>query len=192
MTPAAEPRRDTRRMILNAATEVVRSRGPAALTIEAAAEAAGVSKGGLLYHFPTKDALIESMVEDVLARFESDVDAAAGMEPPGQGQWLRAFVKTTFAADPEHDLSAGLLAAAAVNPDLLAPVGTYFARWQERAVADGLDARLATLVRLASDGLWFADLFDVARLDDRSRGALLMTLLELIVSGESLESSEVE
>ncbi len=188
MTPQ-KGRSDTRHIILQAAAHVVRARGAGALTLEAAAEAAGVSKGGLLYHFPTKDRLIESMVADVLARFEEDVECAASSEPPGAGRWLRAFVKMTFAAEPEHDLSAGLMAAAAVNPKLLAPVGAYFARWQERAVSDGIDPIVATTVRLASDGLWFSDLFDAYPPSEALRARLLDTLLQQITDSAVNEST---
>jgi AcrR family transcriptional regulator len=48
--------------------QVVQARGAGSLTLEAVADVAGVSKGGLLYHFPTKDALIDGMVADALAR----------------------------------------------------------------------------------------------------------------------------
>ncbi len=189
-------RSDTRQMILQAAADVVRTRGAGSLTLEAAADTAGISKGGLLYHFPTKDALIEGMVADVLARFEADVETAVESEPPGMGRWLRAFVKMTFAADPEHDVSAGLMAAAAVNPELLAPVGSYFAHWQERATSDGIDPTVATMVRLAADGLWFADLFAAAPPDDRLRADLLESLLHMIAGSVSNsgfeESSKVE
>ena len=42
---------DTRRRLLDAATAVVRRDGARALTLDAVAAEAGVSKGGLLYHF---------------------------------------------------------------------------------------------------------------------------------------------
>jgi AcrR family transcriptional regulator len=183
-------RSETRQTILQAAAEIVRSRGAGSLTLEAAADAAGISKGGLLYHFPTKDALIEGMVADGLARFEADVETAVEVESPGKSRWLRAFVKTTFAAEPEHDVSAGLMAAAAVNPALLAPVGVYFARWQARSTSDGVKPTVATIVRLAADGLWFADLFDAAPPDDRLRAELLEALLQMIADAESESGSQ--
>ena len=46
------PRRgDTRKRLLDAAAAVVRRDGAGALTLDAVAAEAGVSKGGLLYHF---------------------------------------------------------------------------------------------------------------------------------------------
>ena len=55
-------------------------RGVPGLTLEAAARGAGVSKGGLLYHFASKEALLAALLAR-LAEFVSQ-DFAAGMRPP--------------------------------------------------------------------------------------------------------------
>src|SRR5262245_2150654 len=48
--------------LLDAAEAVVVRQGIANLTLDAVAAEAGLSKGGLLHHFPTKDKLVEGMV----------------------------------------------------------------------------------------------------------------------------------
>src|SRR3954454_22441411 len=53
---------DTKTRILSAAELVVLERGVSALTLDAVAEAAGLSKGGLIYHFDSKEALIRAMI----------------------------------------------------------------------------------------------------------------------------------
>lgn len=58
-------------MILQAAAEVVLKSGAYAMTLEAVAAQAGVGKGGLLYHFPNKEALIEGMSNQLLENFET-------------------------------------------------------------------------------------------------------------------------
>lgn len=179
----------TRLAIIAAANEVVHDSGPVALTLAEAAHRAGVSKGGLLYHFASKDDLIAGMIEHALETFEQDVEAQARSEPIGPGQWLRSFVKVTVAARPEHAPSLSILAAAAVNPELLEPVSRYFERWHARAIADGCDPDVATIVRLASDGLWFADIFTTVSPQGAERARLLNRLLELI--DHTFESDEV-
>ncbi|NTW04124.1 MAG: TetR/AcrR family transcriptional regulator, partial [Oscillochloris sp.] len=47
------------------------------------------------------------------------------------------------------------------------------------AVADGLDPALATLVRLAADGLWFADLMNFAPPDTALRAQIRTQLIAL-------------
>ena len=174
-------RGETRRMLLEAAALVVREAGVAGLTLEAVARAAGVSKGGLLYHFPTKNALVAGLVEDRLRRYDEAIEAAMAEDPDqGPGRWLRAYVHLTF--DPSSDeinLTAPLLAAAGENPALLAPFWAAFERWQARAVTDGVDPVVATLIRLAADGLWFTDLFEAAPLSAALRTQVGEALREL-------------
>ncbi|MBQ0819063.1 helix-turn-helix transcriptional regulator, partial [Microvirga sp. HBU67558] len=55
-------RKSSRERILDAAAELVSEIGSGRLTLDTVAERAGLSKGGLLYNFPTKDALLQGMV----------------------------------------------------------------------------------------------------------------------------------
>jgi AcrR family transcriptional regulator len=154
-----------RAAVLAAASRVVRAAGVAGLTLEAAAREAGVSKGGLLYHFPHKEALIAGMIDQLCADFDAAIERALAEDPtPGPGRWLRAYVRLScdLEAQPLDELYAALAAAVSVNPQLLDPLRAAFARWQRRAEDDGLDPALATLVRLAADGLWFTDLMGFA------------------------------
>jgi AcrR family transcriptional regulator len=155
----------TRLSILRAANHLIMTSGVAALTLDAVARSAGVSKGGLLYHFASKEKLIEGLIEHLLAEFTADIEREAGSDEraAGPGSWLRAFVRISFA--PQHqalDVSAALLAAIASNPALLAPMRERYVEWQAKIEHDGIDPAIATIVRLAADGLWFAELFGFA------------------------------
>ena len=67
---------ETRRRIVDAAEEVVLRDGVARLTLDAAAAEAGLSKGGVLYHFASRDALVAGMVDRIIVEFDRDLDAA--------------------------------------------------------------------------------------------------------------------
>ena len=67
----------TRAALLDAASRIVQQRGVEHLTLELTAQEAGISKGGLLYHFPSKEALIKGMIQSYLERFTADFNAAA-------------------------------------------------------------------------------------------------------------------
>ena len=177
----------TKQRIVGAAERVVLRDGVGHLTLEAAAAEAGLSKGGVLYHFPTRDALVAAMVARIIVEFEDDITSHLP-EPgtPGAGRpgaFARAYILATLApADPgEERLGAARLAAAAAEPGLLAPLQEAADGWQERLVDDGLDPTLATVIRLACDGLWLCDLFGLAspRADLRARiGAALESMTE--------------
>ena len=59
--PATE--RSTRDRLIDAFETLLVTAGSRAATLDAVAAAADVSKGGLLYHFPSKDALVEGMLD---------------------------------------------------------------------------------------------------------------------------------
>ena len=59
----------TRESVLKAATQIIIRLGIGAFTIEAVAQEAGVTKGGVLHHFPSKEALIDSLIDDVTELF---------------------------------------------------------------------------------------------------------------------------
>ena len=69
---------NTRERILFGAEEVVLRDGVAHLTLEAAASEAGISKGGVLYHFPTRAALVAAMVQRLSSVFDADLERAGG------------------------------------------------------------------------------------------------------------------
>jgi AcrR family transcriptional regulator len=148
------PRPSTRDRMLAATGELVLANGVRELTLERAAEAAGVSKGGLLYHFPTKASLVTQLVDDVIDRFGSTVDARAA-EDHRAAAWAHAYVDATFDAEVSRpDLAAALLAGADVDPGLLERCATRMAAWQRRLERDGLDPATAAVVRYACDGWW--------------------------------------
>jgi len=181
---------DTRERILFGAEEVVLRDGVAHLTLEAAASEAGISKGGILYHFPTRAALVAAMVERLGSRFDADLEReGAGSGEPGA--FTRAYLESSFgpasdaAGSRELRLGAAVIAGLAADTELLAPLRERFAAWQDALAADGIAPASASLIRLAADGLWFTELLSFAPLDEGLRSAVRDELLGLL--GSSLE-----
>ena len=167
---------DTKKRIIDAAEEVVLRDGVARLTLDAAAAEAGLSKGGVLYHFPTRDSLVAGMVDKIIAEFDEDIEREVE-DGGGPGAFTRAYIRATMAPsstrpDREDRLGAALIAAAAAQPELLVPLQRAADRWQARLEDDGLDPTLATVLRLACDGLWLCDLFGLAAPSPDMRGAV--------------------
>ncbi len=168
-----------RQRVLEAAAETVARSGAGAMTLDSVARAAGISKGGLLYHFPTKEDLIRGLVEHAVNAVDGHLHAAV-VADPSPGSFTRAYIATTL-DDPDKvdPLSAGLVAAIASDPDLLEPLRERYLVWQERLDADQLPPGQADLVRLAVDGLWLSALAGLPLPDDRRR-ADLRRLLEAL------------
>src|ERR1044072_4655192 len=162
------PRARTRDRLLDAAGAVVMREGAQALTLDAVAEEAEVSKGGLLYHFKSNRDLVEGMVERWLAelgREMADEDAA----------FVRVYIKASAPAGNELVMLAALVA----DPSLLVAVRKQYGIWQDRVEREGRDPVDATVARLAADGLWLAELLGMGPPTGELREQVLQRLLDL-------------
>ena len=162
------PRARTRDRLLDAAAAVVYRDGAQALTLDAVAAEAEVSKGGLLYHFGSKRELVEAMVERWLAEFARDMEEA---DP----DFVRGYVKST--APDGNEL--GMLAALVADPALLVRVREQYGIWQDRVEREGRDPVDATVARLAADGLWLAELLGLGPPRGELRERVVERLTEL-------------
>ena len=184
--PDAVPRRPSHReRILDAAEAVVRDDGAAHLTLDAAAERAGVSKGGLLYHFKTKEALLQAMIDRHMRSLRERHAAALASLPPGPGRELKAWVLVAIAHEKnaaDKRMSCSMLAAAANDPRLTEPFH-QFQQWRLRTVqeaaAAGLPFTRAAVIILALDGLGLLELHQVSPYGPQRR-AILEDILRLI------------
>ena len=171
---------ETKRKLLEAAALVVKEKGASQLTLEAVAKQANVSKGGLLYHYPNKQALLKAMILHLDENFERAI-AKQIEESEGKMTWLEAYVAMSF--DPQHSQiaeSAGMLVAIANDLSLLEPLAERYQVLQEQLEASNIDSDLANIIRLAADGLWFTELFQISPLTESKRSQVLAALLTLI------------
>jgi AcrR family transcriptional regulator len=166
-----------REQLLDAAVAVIRRDGASALTLDAVAAEAGVSKGGVLYHFASKRALIDGLLTRWLDAFEaqlSDDDVLAS--------YVRACDLPK--AGPDYNASEfGVLAAMIEEPEVLAATREREAVWMARILAGATDPVDAWLVRLAADGLWYSDLLGIAPPEGADRRRLIARLLALAAGG---------
>jgi AcrR family transcriptional regulator len=172
---------DTRARLLDAAVAVVRREGAQSLTLDAVAAQAGVSKGGLLYHFRSKRDLLDGMVDRWLAEWQEQIDRDSG----DQG-FLTGYVNATHlggAGPEEREAEFGLMAALIADPEVLEVVRRRYADWQEQVVREADDPVEATIARLATDGLWFADLLGFAPPRGELRERVLARLHQLARPG---------
>jgi AcrR family transcriptional regulator len=181
--PKSSHRASSRQKLLDAAVDIISRQGVQELTIDAVAAAAGVTKGGLIYHFKTKDellgALVERMVDELDQRFQ---ERAAGLGNTF-GALLTALVDEAFdMSDSDRVLQANLLAAASSYPHLMPPVQAMFARIYERCAEDEGKAGQALVLAAAMDGFVLLDLLNLHRFKPEQRQAMRQTMLAMVRS----------
>ncbi len=167
MTKTKIPTVETRTRILQAASEVIRREGAMALTLDAVAKKAEVSKGGLLYHFPSKDALVRGLLEHHIDSFERSLENS-GLP------LAEAYVKLG-SYDGSQGLLLGMMAALALNPSLLEVVRERWQRWYARTPQNP-DVMVAML---ATDGIFMVDLLKLGVPEGDLKRKVLRRMLEL-------------
>lgn len=159
MTRTNDPQ-GNRARLLRAATDLLGSQGLAALTLDEVARVAGSSKGGLLHHFPNKQALLIGIVQERIDAFTTLLQTMLADEPAAvRGRWARAYVRASFAAEADvFSANGALVLSVLADPALL----VYF----NQAICfappddDGLPPGRLALIRMTCDGMWITELTD--------------------------------
>ncbi|MFD6418677.1 TetR/AcrR family transcriptional regulator [Streptomyces sp. NPDC060194] len=144
-----------RERILDAAEELIVA-GQVPPSLDAVAAAAGVSKGGLLYHFD-KRGLLGALVTRAVQRFDACVTAAAA-EGVMAAAWLRSSVPGPHERTLYRAMMSMLRLSATGELDLPGDVAAAEQRWQDMLTAELGDPVRARAVRLVGDGLLLAAL----------------------------------
>lgn len=145
--------KETRRRLLKAAAQVIREQGVRQLTLEAVAAAAGCSKGGLLYHYPSKEALVGGLVDQGMA----DFDAAVASRQAAGRDWLSAYAEAAMVPGELDDLGPALVGALSEAPALLESARGSFRRWYAQARKQA--GTRGVLALLVLDGLFIHQVF---------------------------------
>ena len=167
-------RKGARQKILEAAEEIARDAGPSNLSLDAVALRAGVSKGGLLYHFPSKAKLLEAVVEAHLQSFDAALTELERRKDGATNSVMEAYLDLFPQEHAKKQPSpSGFLAALAENPELMAPARRYQRHFLDRMKENASDPAAAILVFLALHGASMMSLLklDVLR-DDELEAAL--------------------
>lgn len=164
--------------VLDAAVALVEETGAGTLTLDAVAARARVSKGGLLHHFKSKEALLLGMVARVEATFESELRSAADAmtQSPGpeafngERRLIETYLWRSFSGVGTRDKTAmALFAVAANQPALLEPIRDYFRRRAEETCRQVPEPTLALALMALADGLWLFDALGIPPFEGRLR-----------------------
>jgi AcrR family transcriptional regulator len=174
-----QPQR-VRQQLLEVAARLSFEQGAAGVTLDAVSQAAGVSKGGLLHHFPNKMALLDGLFDDLTGKLDRTIAEEMRSDPVAHGRFTRAYLSCVFALQDEAEAQGWQVLTIALlsEPQLRA-------RWRQW-VADRADEHVGTdssagclLARFATDGLWLADLLKSHDIDQATRKEMRARLISL-------------
>jgi AcrR family transcriptional regulator len=183
---APSARLSSRERILAATVQVALREGVSAMTLDAVAKEAGVSKGGLLYHFASKDDLIAAMLERHAARIQKTVEARMAADPNPRGRWFRSLVQTIHGCPGDDPVLPemprfliAMLAASATNPRLLDPIRERLKGVREQLLAEGPNGMRQVALWPAIFGLMLWRHLGILGDDDPVRQSIVEELLGL-------------
>ncbi len=187
-TPASPDARGNRRkkapaavrsQLLQAAADIATEFGVQAVTLDAVAERAGVSKGGLQYHFRSKQALFDALFAQTLERFEQQMATRIVADPHPQGANARAYLHAAMnetAPAASTNLLRVLVSSMMTDPDARE---RWAAPMREMARPDPLpldQAARLMICRLAADGMWISELLGYQNLSPDLRDEIVRQL----------------
>ena len=179
-----------RERVLSAFETIVIAQGERAATLEATARGADVSKGGLLYHFPSRDALAEGLIARLEALVAEDLDH---MSRAAEGP-VSYFLRTSVMEDDPLDraIIAVTRMAQGGSESAHRALGRMREQWTEALRPHVADDAALSLVLLLGDGLYFNNALGV-NLDASTvpQGAALTSLITLVCGAVGNPQTEV-
>lgn len=168
-------RRSRRELIIDTAVGLIAADGLEALSFEALAEAAGLSKSGIIYHFPSRHELLLGIHRHLAAGWEVELERIAGAPATelSPSQRLRAVVISLGRTAELPELL--MLLDARNEPEYKEAWAGVDKRWMPEPEASG-----AYLVQLIAYGLWAHDHVHHEPLKAADRKRLIAAALEQI------------
>ena len=178
------PRASSYNAIMDAAEAVVIEAGASHMTLDAVAAKAGVSKGGLLHHFPSKVALLEAMIKRQIEIRQEAREKICNELPESPSRQVKGFVQSILYRDRGHDsLGASLFAAVAHNPRLNEPVHKVIRQIYGEFASSGMKFERAAIIALAADALWLQEMLSISPFNEQQRNKIIEELMRLLDEG---------
>jgi len=186
------------RRILHEARRLFVERGFDGVSVREIAEACGLTKAALYYHFEDKERLLVEILEEGLAAFHGLIESAMAQEATAPGR-IRAFVEALFrhlqpeeralirlAAQEMNKLGPALRLAFAAHyrEQFLEPLAAIFRQGQERGEVRSIDPDLAVWILL---GMLYPFLVSTSALRPEATPQALETLLTIFWQGMKAE-----
>lgn len=168
-----------RQAILAAAEALVRDVGASHLTFDELVRRSGVTRGGITYHFPTKEALLEAIIHHDIEQWNTCVDEQRPRFT-GKAAALQALIASSTEADESANrLCAGLLSVAAGSSPLTGPWKRYYADQHEQVIRPSADPVTAAMLALATEGLFWQETLGLSPLTPEEREQVVERLLSM-------------
>lgn len=168
--------------ILDAAVALIERENLEAVSYEALAEASGMSKSGIVYHFPSRHEILRGIHQHLADQWEEELERAAG--GPAHSVDTKTRLRAVVLSQSNSATKAELLLEidARSNPEFSAIWAEVNDRWvpTTTGIEDDDELRSQYLVKVLADGLWMHDYVHEQALTPAQRKALTDHILQML------------
>ncbi len=180
--------RPTREHILDVALELIAQEGVQKMRFDAIGEEVGLTRSGIEHHFPTRDALVDGLLEAFRDELERDLEVrleeqrARHHPRPGPAAYIDQAFASLDAAPGERTQRAALLAALVSGTSATERVRAWTQATFAKSLADDTQdpSEVVTLAMLAADAVWLLELLGWMCWPDEERASLHAAAMALI------------
>jgi len=174
----------TKEKILKAATELFLENGYEELTLEKIAAKAGISKGGLLYHYSSKDELIESIFKNNTAEeleyIKESIEEIERSDIKEKKKKIISLIKE-FTNENFDEYNKGVLIAFTKNPKMV-----EISRDVDKAIYEMImkyfrDKEFVLILKLALDGYFYSKMFGMDFFSEEQKNNIWNMINKLMI-----------
>jgi AcrR family transcriptional regulator len=143
-----------RSKLIECAARMITEQGPNAVTIQAVADAAGVTKGGLLHHF--KNQLSESVSRYFIDQMDTELSELMAEDPVRYGRFTRCYIKAISRdlASSQNEQWISFAIYTVTEPELKSMWNEWM-KERRRLHYDTDSDQMLQVLRYAAEGIWF-------------------------------------
>jgi len=168
----------SRNAVLEAALAIIAVEGPGRLTLDAIARESGISKGGLMHQFRTKEAVLRALIERQAEYFEDFSRSHMAGSDAAQPQLAAQIAALREVITTPRSIVFAVLGAAALEPSLMSVTRDVDAKRIVAIKAEAPDPELAVLRWVAAWGLALTTMLGLSPLSEDERKRLFDRLLD--------------
>lgn len=180
-------RPSNRHRILEAAIQVIHRDGVTGVTFDSVAAEARVTRGGMMYHFPSREALLRAIHQHLADQWEASLVANAGkpLQETTPEERAVAYALTSGQSATRSELL--FLLHSSTDAESTAPWDAVSSRWAPQAPqnVDDPQALSRFIARLAADGLWVYESLSSQPLPPGLRERVLQCLASVLQAEEA-------
>lgn len=173
-------RKSSKAAILDAAERVVMRHGLKSATIEAVAVEAGVSKGGLFYHFASKQDMLEQLIDRHVERFMEMREKIMQELPESRSRRLKASLLASLNEPIKREENLPNILALLDDVSLREKIYLLKKRLFQEMSNDTDHPERVALAMMAADGLWMSGMYGAPLFTEEFRQKVVDELLRII------------